>query len=91
MAESRDPRANPGAYWKANLRLLLSLLLVWFLVSFVCGILLVDLLNQFRIPGTGSSVVLSGCNDISRNEPRRHVARETPAGGKRTGTAKQGE
>jgi putative solute:sodium symporter small subunit len=41
------------AYWKANLRLLLSLLLVWFLASYGCGILLVDVLNQVRIPGTG--------------------------------------
>ena len=49
MAETRDTRA----YWKANLRLLLSLLFVWFLVSYGFGILLVDVLNRVRIPGTG--------------------------------------
>ena len=49
MPEPRDARA----YWRANLRLLLGLLLVWFVVSFGFGILLVDELNQFRIPGTG--------------------------------------
>lgn len=49
MPESRDTRA----YWRANLRLLLSLLVVWFVVSFGCGILFVDLLNRVRIPGTG--------------------------------------
>ena len=38
-------------YWRANIRLMLSLLLVWFLVSFVCGILLVDFLNQYRFFG----------------------------------------
>jgi putative solute:sodium symporter small subunit len=41
------------AYWRANLRLLASLLLVWFGVSFGCGILWVDTLNEIRIPGTG--------------------------------------
>jgi putative solute:sodium symporter small subunit len=41
------------AYWRANLRLLASLLLVWFGASFGCGILWVDTLNEIRIPGTG--------------------------------------
>ena len=41
------------AYWRANLRLLALLLLIWFGVSFGCGILWVDLLNEIRIPGTG--------------------------------------
>ncbi len=39
------------AYWKRNLRTLLILLSVWFVVSFGFGILLVDQLNQFRIGG----------------------------------------
>ena len=33
-------------YWKANLSLLGKLLTVWFAVSFGCGILLVDWLDQ---------------------------------------------
>jgi putative solute:sodium symporter small subunit len=37
------------AYWRSNLRLMLSLLAVWFTVSFVCGILLVDVLDQVTI------------------------------------------
>ena len=49
-------RENPsldqqGAYWRANIWLMLGLLLVWFLVSFVAGILLFDYLNQFRLFG----------------------------------------
>lgn len=32
-------------YWKACLRLVLCLLSVWFLISFVCGILLRDWLD----------------------------------------------
>ena len=40
-------------YWKQNLRLVFVLLAVWFLVSFGCGILFVDVLNRVRFPGTG--------------------------------------
>ena len=39
------------AYWRENIRLLLTLLLVWFLVSFGCGILFVDELNAIRLGG----------------------------------------
>ncbi len=39
------------AYWSANLRLMFTLLAVWFAVSFGCGILLVDYLDQFRFGG----------------------------------------
>jgi len=46
-------RSKAHAYWRANLRLLLSLLVVWFACSFGLGVLLVDVLNQVRIPGTG--------------------------------------
>ena len=38
-------------YWRANLRLMAVLLVVWFTVSFGFGIVLVDWLNQFRIGG----------------------------------------
>jgi putative solute:sodium symporter small subunit len=38
-------------YWQANLRLLGKLLCVWFAVSFGCGILLVDWLDQFSLFG----------------------------------------
>ncbi|THH41157.1 DUF4212 domain-containing protein [Neolewinella litorea] len=38
-------------YWRANLRYLAILLTIWFAVSFGCGILFVDQLNQFRIGG----------------------------------------
>ena len=47
------PIRDRSAYWRANLRLLLGLLFVWFLVSYGFGILLVDVLNRVRIPGTG--------------------------------------
>jgi len=49
MAFQDDNQAR--AYWRENIRLLLSLLAVWFLVSFGAGILWVDWLNQFRVYG----------------------------------------
>ncbi|SHI16095.1 DUF4212 domain-containing protein [Ferrimonas marina] len=39
------------AYWKENLRLMLSLLAIWFVVSYGCGILLVDVLNVVQLGG----------------------------------------
>lgn len=39
------------AYWKENVKIMLSLLVVWFVVSFGFGIILVDVLNEFRIGG----------------------------------------
>lgn len=38
-------------YWKKNLKYLSILLSIWFLVSFVFGILLVDELNTLRLGG----------------------------------------
>lgn len=42
---------NDEAYWKANIRLVLNLLAVWFLVSFGAGILLVDVLDNIQFGG----------------------------------------
>lgn len=42
---------NLKAYWRKNLRYLLILLSIWFVVSFVCGIFLVDQLNAIKIGG----------------------------------------
>jgi putative solute:sodium symporter small subunit len=39
------------SYWKSNLKIVLSLLSIWFFVSFVCGILIVDYLDTFRFGG----------------------------------------
>ena len=38
-------------YWKANIRLMLVLLAIWFTVSFGFGILLVEQLNQITFFG----------------------------------------
>ncbi len=39
------------AYWKANLKLVTILLVVWFIISYLFGILLVDTLNAIQIGG----------------------------------------
>lgn len=44
-------KQHAHAYWKANIRILCSLLSIWFFISYVCGILLVDFLDNFRIGG----------------------------------------
>ena len=50
-----DPALRPRfeAYWRRNIRYVLWLLGVWFVVSYGFGILLAEPLNAIRIPGTG--------------------------------------
>ena len=38
-------------YWKANIKLVFSLLCIWFLISFAGGILFVDFLDGIRFGG----------------------------------------
>tara|TARA_Y100000766_G_C18740336_1_gene523248 strand:+ start:483 stop:779 length:297 start_codon:yes stop_codon:yes gene_type:complete len=45
MSDSAD------TYWKSNIKIVLVLLSIWFFISFGCGILLVDFLDQFRFGG----------------------------------------
>ncbi|AWV05937.1 DUF4212 domain-containing protein [Marilutibacter maris] len=42
---------NAAQYWRANLRLMTILLVIWAAVSFGAGILFVDALNAIRIGG----------------------------------------
>ncbi len=49
MAAPNDNNAK--AYWRANLIILGALLAVWFAVSFCCGIVFVEPLNQFKLGG----------------------------------------
>jgi len=42
---------NKNDYWIANLKLVASLLVVWFFISFGCGILFADYLDQFTFFG----------------------------------------
>lgn len=45
--------ANQAAYWRANVRIMAVLLVLWFGVSFGCGILFVDALNEIQFFGWG--------------------------------------
>ena len=38
-------------YWKPNIKIVSVLLSIWFFISFGCGILFVDFLDQFRFGG----------------------------------------
>ncbi len=49
MSQLSDEQAQ--AYWKRNLSLMVKLLVIWFVVSYGFGIILVDVLNQIQIGG----------------------------------------
>lgn len=48
MSLSKD---KASAYWQANIKLMLKLLVIWFVVAYGCSILFVDLLNTIQIGG----------------------------------------
>jgi putative solute:sodium symporter small subunit len=47
MAFESQERAK--AYWNKNVKLMITLMVIWVSVSFGCGILFDDQLNQFQI------------------------------------------
>ena len=49
MSQMTEEQAKE--YWRRNVSLMVKLLLVWFLVSYGCGILLFDVLNGIQIGG----------------------------------------
>ena len=56
VAAKRPPaskRSKQDVYWRRNLLYLVLLLTVWFIVSYGCGILFVEQLNRFKLPGSG--------------------------------------
>jgi len=44
-------KQKASAYWKENIKYLVILLSIWFIVSFGCGILFKDELDAFRLGG----------------------------------------
>ena len=46
-----SPKDSAKAYWRANLKLVGCLLIIWFVVSFGCGILFKEKLDQFFVGG----------------------------------------
>ena len=57
MSESGSSQDNKQTiadrYWYENKKILLSLLFLWFIISLVCPVLLVDYLDQFSLGGFG--------------------------------------
>ena len=51
MENEMNLQERRKAYWRANLRILAILMSIWFTVSFGCGILFVDQLNQIKLGG----------------------------------------
>ena len=49
MSQMTEQQAKE--YWSRNVGLMVKLLVIWFVVSYGCGILLVDVLNQIQIGG----------------------------------------
>ena len=49
MSQMSEEQAQ--AYWRRNLSLMIRCLVVWFIVSYGFGIILVDVLNQVQIGG----------------------------------------
>lgn len=49
--EAEETTANERAYWRENIRLLISIMAIWFIASFGAGILFRDFLDQFSLGG----------------------------------------
>lgn len=48
---SAQQKTNQQHYWRDNIRLLLILMAIWFVISFGFGILLREFLDQFHVGG----------------------------------------
>ncbi|WP_415231265.1 DUF4212 domain-containing protein [Psychromonas sp.] len=48
---SFEDKSKADRYWQENIKLVITLLVIWATVSFGCGILLVDVLNEFTFMG----------------------------------------
>jgi putative solute:sodium symporter small subunit len=46
-----EKQKHATAYWKENIKYLAILLSIWFIVSYGCGILFKETLNEFRLGG----------------------------------------
>ena len=46
-----EKQKHATAYWKENVKYLSILLAIWFMVSYGCGILFKDALNEIRLGG----------------------------------------
>ena len=49
--QMKNTNLNKYSYWKSNLKIVSSLLIIWFLVSFGAGIIFSDTLDKIKIGG----------------------------------------
>ena len=52
-SSARNKQKKLNSYWNKNLKIMSLLLFCWFFFSLGCGVLWVDFMNQWTIPGTG--------------------------------------
>ena len=53
FSNSDKPAMTKEEYWRKNITCVLSLLAVWFFVSYGCAILFVEQMNKIQIGGSG--------------------------------------
>ena len=51
MADTKSLSERRQAYWRDNIRIMAWLMAVWFIVSYGCGIFLVEPLNKISLGG----------------------------------------
>lgn len=51
MSQDKNNTLDASHYWAANLKLICCLLVIWFVVPFLGGIIFVDELNVYRLGG----------------------------------------
>ncbi len=104
-SEADGVRAAEDRYWRRSVQLVLALLVVWFSVSFGCGIVLRDALDRFELPGTRFPlgfwfaqqgailvfVVLIGVYVFLAGQLDRRLARELSEGARARSATGQGE
>ena len=49
MSKSKDPQG----YWRSNVRAVVVLLTIWFIVGYLCSIFFIDALNGIKIGQVG--------------------------------------
>lgn len=100
METSNKEQAGLERYWISNMRIVAILIPIWAAVSLGCGVLWADVLNQYKLPGTGYPLgfwfaqqgsiiafvilILVYCVLMNRLDAKHHREREMT---KRKGTA----
>ncbi len=86
-----DHNEERKRYWRANLRIVATLLSIWFIVAYVISICLADTLNQegaqpwgFWMAQQGSiivfvAIIFAYCLIMDREDKKYHVGEDEPS------------